>query len=107
MAMSIATEKRELCKFFREKCQELTGPKPYSSRSINKGKTYRVSIPFGAARYCRLVDVRDMNGHVKRADEILNHLEAFMQTMPGSCYVTYQFHVGACLYISFRLDVRS
>lgn len=101
--MSIATEKRALCKLFREKCQTLTGAKPYSSRSINKGNTYRVSIPFGDARYCRLVDVKNMSMHRSRADIILNQLE---QVMPPNLYITYQFHVGACLYISFRMDER-
>lgn len=93
----------ELVKKFKRKCEALTGRKAYSSRSINKGRTYRVSIPFGPAYYIPLKEVKNMAVHESRADTILNLLE---QEMDSNVFISYKFHVGASLYISWRLDVR-
>ncbi len=102
--MTICTEQRMLCREFLRACEAVMQRGAYSSRSINKGRTYRVSFPFDTSLRYTSWKGKITPKQIARADELLNALE---KIAPSGIFITYDFHVGAFLYISFRMDVKS
>lgn len=84
---------------FRNVCSTVMNRGWYSTGTIDKGKTYRVNFPFKSHRYMKFKDIPNLDKYRAEAAEIAAEVNKYFP----ECFVTYNLHIAAYLYISLRL----
>ncbi len=84
---------------FRNVCSTYMDRSWYSTGTIDGGKTYRVNFPFKAYHYKKFKDIPNLDKYRAEAEAIASKVAKHFP----ECFVTYNLHTAACLYISLRL----
>lgn len=90
---------REMRTNFRSVCATIMDRNWYSTGTLDGGKTYRVNFPFKSHRYMKFKDIPNMDKYREEAAAIAAKVNKYFP----ECFVTYNLHTAAYLYISLRL----